>query len=158
MTFFLPTYQRNNFYIEDFVYILVICETTRSDRARVLKYQLECDKVQWLQTHCGQALIFLGKSVKYLKSPHFFKPGQGIWAKKFTHAHHVFQPWMSNFISVVNACLMQMLWLNFILGLHLFIFLCYYYVYKYINVRKENGVLNQAKRKPQHKDNYIIKE
>ena len=28
MTFFLPTYQRNNFYIEDFVYILVICETT----------------------------------------------------------------------------------------------------------------------------------
>ena len=34
-----------------------------SDRARVLKYQLECDKVQWLQTHCGQALIFLGKSL-----------------------------------------------------------------------------------------------
>ena len=29
-----------------------------SDRAWVLKYQLECDKVQWLQTHCGQALIF----------------------------------------------------------------------------------------------------
>ena len=28
MTFFLPTYQRNNFYIKDFVYILVICETT----------------------------------------------------------------------------------------------------------------------------------
>ena len=28
MTFFLPAYQRNNFYIEDFVYILVICETT----------------------------------------------------------------------------------------------------------------------------------
>ena len=28
LTFFLPTYQRNNFYIEDFVYILVICETT----------------------------------------------------------------------------------------------------------------------------------
>ena len=34
-----------------------------SDRAWVLKYQLECDKVQWLQTHCGQALIFLGKSL-----------------------------------------------------------------------------------------------
>ena len=34
-----------------------------SDRARVLKYQLECDKVQWLQTHCGQVLIFLGKSL-----------------------------------------------------------------------------------------------
>ena len=34
-----------------------------SDRARVLKYQLECGKVQWLQTHCGQALIFLGKSL-----------------------------------------------------------------------------------------------
>ena len=28
LTFFLPTYQRNNFYIEDFVYILTICETT----------------------------------------------------------------------------------------------------------------------------------
>ena len=28
LTFFLPTYQRNNFYIEDFVYILMICETT----------------------------------------------------------------------------------------------------------------------------------
>ena len=26
--FFLPTYQRQNFYIEDFVYILVICEAT----------------------------------------------------------------------------------------------------------------------------------
>ena len=24
----MPTYQRNNFYIEDFVYILVICEAT----------------------------------------------------------------------------------------------------------------------------------
>ena len=34
-----------------------------SDRARVLKYQLECDKVQWLQTHCGQELIFWGKSL-----------------------------------------------------------------------------------------------
>ena len=33
------------------------------DRARILKYQLGCDKVQWLQTHCGQALIFLGKSL-----------------------------------------------------------------------------------------------
>ena len=28
LTFFLPTYQRNNFYIEDFVYILMICEAT----------------------------------------------------------------------------------------------------------------------------------
>ena len=34
-----------------------------SDRTWVLKYQLKCDKVQWLQTHCGQALIFLGKSL-----------------------------------------------------------------------------------------------
>ena len=32
-----------------------------SDRARVLKYQLECDKVQWLQTHCGQTWISLGR-------------------------------------------------------------------------------------------------
>ena len=28
-----------------------------------------------------------------MKSPHFLKPGQGIWAKKFTHAHYVFPPW-----------------------------------------------------------------
>ena len=34
-----------------------------SDRAWVLKYQLECEKVQWLQTHCGQAWISLGKSL-----------------------------------------------------------------------------------------------
>ena len=32
-----------------------------SDRARVLKYQLECNKVQWLQTHCGQTWISLGR-------------------------------------------------------------------------------------------------
>ena len=40
------TYQRRNFYMEDFVYILVFCEAQVSDRAWVLKYQLECDKVQ----------------------------------------------------------------------------------------------------------------
>ena len=34
-----------------------------SDRAWVLKYPLKCDKVQWLQTHCGQAWISLGKSL-----------------------------------------------------------------------------------------------
>ena len=34
-----------------------------SDRAWVLKYELECDKVQWLRTHGGQALISLGKSL-----------------------------------------------------------------------------------------------
>ena len=28
-----------------------------------------------------------------MKSRHFFKPGQGIWAKKFAHAHYVFAPW-----------------------------------------------------------------
>ena len=28
-----------------------------------------------------------------MKSRHFFKPGPGIWAKKFTHAHYVFPPW-----------------------------------------------------------------
>ena len=32
-----------------------------SDQARVLKYQLESDKVQWLQTNCGQASIFFGQ-------------------------------------------------------------------------------------------------
>ena len=32
-----------------------------SNRAWVLKYQLECDKVQWLQTHCGQTWISLGR-------------------------------------------------------------------------------------------------
>ena len=47
--------------IEDFVCISVICEAI-SVRLRVgLKYQLECDKVQRLQTHCGHAFfIFLG--------------------------------------------------------------------------------------------------
>ena len=34
LTLFLPTYQRQNFYIEDFVYILVICEA-RSVRSSV---------------------------------------------------------------------------------------------------------------------------
>ena len=34
-----------------------------SDRAWVSKYPLKCDKVQWLQTHCGQAWISLGKSL-----------------------------------------------------------------------------------------------
>ena len=29
-----------------------------------------------------------------MKSRHFFKPGPGIWAKKFTHAHYVFPPWI----------------------------------------------------------------
>ena len=32
-----------------------------SDRAWFLKYQLECDKVQSLQTHCGQTWISLGR-------------------------------------------------------------------------------------------------
>ena len=27
-----------------------------------------------------------------MKSRHFFKPSQGIWAKKVTHAHYVFPP------------------------------------------------------------------
>ena len=35
----------------------------RQVRQRVLKYQLLCDKVQWLQTHCGQPWISLGKSL-----------------------------------------------------------------------------------------------
>ncbi|CAH3146642.1 unnamed protein product [Porites evermanni] len=47
-TLFLPTYQRQNFYMEDFVYILVFCEAKVSDRAWVLKYQLECDKREFL--------------------------------------------------------------------------------------------------------------
>ena len=34
-----------------------------SDRGWVLKFQLEGDKVQWLQTLCGRTLIFLGKSL-----------------------------------------------------------------------------------------------
>ena len=50
----------------------------------------------WRQIACsflvksGNVLL-LGK--KKFESRHFFKPGQGIWAKKFTHAHHVFPPW-----------------------------------------------------------------
>ena len=37
------------------------------------------------------SILFLGN--KIFESPHFFKPGQRIWAKKFTHAHYVFPPW-----------------------------------------------------------------
>ena len=50
----------------------------------------------WRQIACSfqvmsEYILFLAK--KCLKSRHFFKPGQGIWAKKFTHAHYVFPPW-----------------------------------------------------------------
>ena len=58
LTFFLP----NNFYIEDFVYILAICEAT-SVRSSVNISSVECDKVQRLQTHCGKASILGGKSL-----------------------------------------------------------------------------------------------
>ena len=50
----------------------------------------------WRQIACsflvksGNVLL-LGK--KNFESRHFFKPGQRIWAKKFTHAHYVFPPW-----------------------------------------------------------------
>ena len=48
----------------------------------------------WRQIACSfqvmsRNILILGKK-KYLKSPHFLKPGQGIWAKKFTHAHYCF--------------------------------------------------------------------
>ena len=33
------------------------------------------------------------ETLKYLKFFHFFRPGQGIWAKKVTHAHYIFLPW-----------------------------------------------------------------
>ena len=36
-------------------------------------------------------ILFLGN--KIFEIPPFFKPGQGIWAKKFTHPHYVFPPW-----------------------------------------------------------------
>ena len=49
--------------IEDFVYISVICKATSVRSSVGLKYQLECDKVQRLQTHCGHALFFGGKSL-----------------------------------------------------------------------------------------------
>ena len=39
---------------------------------------------------------FIIMAKNFLKSRHFFKPGQGIWAKKFTHAHYVFPPWRWN--------------------------------------------------------------
>ena len=63
LTFFLPAYQRNNFYIEHFVYILVICETTSVRSSEGFKISARVRQVQCLQTHCGQALIFLGKSL-----------------------------------------------------------------------------------------------
>ena len=53
----------------------------------------------WRQIACSfqvmsRNILILGKK-KYLKSPHFLKPGQGIWAKKFTHTQYVFPPWKS---------------------------------------------------------------
>ena len=49
--------------IQNFVYISVICKATSVRSSVGLKYQLECDKVQQLQTHCGHALFFGGKSL-----------------------------------------------------------------------------------------------
>ena len=51
----------------------------------------------WRQIACSFQvmsgnILFLGNSI--FESRYFFKPGQGIWAKKFTHAHYVFPPWM----------------------------------------------------------------
>ena len=118
LTFFLPTYQRNNFYIEDFVYILVICETTRvrsregfkiSARVRqssVTSHTLWASVIFWGQITVQRCVVFVStvelRSLYIQELPymntfcefcHFFKPGQGIWAKKFTHAHYVFPPW-----------------------------------------------------------------
>ena len=47
----------------------------------------------YFQVKSGNVLL-LGKKSFEIKSRQFFKPGQGIWAKKFTHAHFVFPPWM----------------------------------------------------------------
>ena len=44
-------------------YILVICETTSVRSSEGFKISARVRQVQWLQTHCGQALIFLGKSL-----------------------------------------------------------------------------------------------
>ena len=48
--------------INDFVYISVICEATSVRSSMGLKYQLECDKVQQLQTR-GHELFFWGKTL-----------------------------------------------------------------------------------------------
>ena len=57
-----------------------------SDRARVLKYQLACDKIQWLETHCGQALIFWSKSLSkdmlfcvHSGAPDIIYPGTSLY-------------------------------------------------------------------------------
>ena len=62
-TLFLPTYQRQNSTLRILFIIQWSAKLQVSHRAWILKYQFECDKVQWLQTHCGQALISLGKSL-----------------------------------------------------------------------------------------------
>ena len=45
---------------------------------------------------------FYYKANKYLKFPHLFKPGQGIWTKTFTHAHYVFPLWNLVYFSRIN--------------------------------------------------------
>ena len=47
----------------------------------------------WRQIACyfqvkSENVLLLGRKIFEIR--HFFKPGQGIWAKKFTHTHYVF--------------------------------------------------------------------
>ena len=46
-----------------FVYISVTCKATSVRSSVGLKYQLECDKVQQIQTHYGHATFLEGKSL-----------------------------------------------------------------------------------------------
>ena len=62
LTLFLPAYQRQNFYIEDFVYISVICESTSVRSSVGFKISARVQQSS-MTTHCGQTWISLGKSL-----------------------------------------------------------------------------------------------
>ena len=94
-----------------------------SDRAWVLKYQLECGKVQWLQTHCGQTWISLGrllyKDILFLCPRWSFGPYMSrnflIWThfvnaswKKIGHTHAHFLYNSRKLVNVVKVSFTMM--------------------------------------------------
>ena len=63
LTLFLPTYQRQNFYIEDFLCILVIWETTSVRSSLGFKISARVGQSSMTSNTLRQAWISLGKSL-----------------------------------------------------------------------------------------------
>ena len=61
LTFFLPTYKRNNFYFEDFVYILVICETTSVRSSQGFKISARVQQSSVTSNTLWASVNFLGQ-------------------------------------------------------------------------------------------------